>query len=108
MRLRPLLTALGLNAVPALGYLPLDEEDGRDTEILLTKETYLDAIGDETSPRRRIMEHVFGERKILAIGVSGEDVYPRSVFEALARRHAERLLGFWIVGPRVSADKSEH
>ena len=100
-----ILTRADVRVFHSHGYLPLDPQDGSDSEILLTKHAYLEAIGDDSDPRRRMMEYVFAQRRILAIGVSGDDVYSRSIFAALAKRYPGRLLGFWITGPRVSTDR---
>jgi hypothetical protein len=90
------------------GYLPLEAEDGSSTDILLTKQTYLEAIGDEASPRRRMMDYVFGQRRILAVGVSGDDLYSRAVLANIAKRHKEGpLMGFWIGGPALSSAKAD-
>ncbi len=81
------------------GYLPYSPEDGSDTpDILLTSQTYLEALGDRNDSRRDMMEHIFGQKKVLAIGLSGDDIYSRAVLAAMAKRNPHGpLSGFWIV-----------
>jgi len=88
------------------GYLPYDVADGNESSILLDNQTYLEAIGDPGDPRRRVMEYVFAQKTVLAIGLSGDDIYSRSVLAALATKQPSRaIMGYWIVGPDTSADK---
>jgi hypothetical protein len=88
------------------GYLPLGTEDGNDTDILLSKQTYLEAMGENDNFRKRMMEYVFGQKKILAVGLSGDDDFSRSVLAALAKRNTHgSLMGFWVASPNCSNDK---
>jgi hypothetical protein len=88
------------------GYLPYDEAEHGSTDILLSEQTYLEAIGDTADFRRKMMEFVFGQKRFLAIGLSGDDIYSSAVLAHLAKQNAhEGLMGCWIVGPRVSDDK---
>ena len=90
------------------GYLPYDAKDGDDTSILLNNQTYLEAIGANDSPRKRVMEYVFAQKLVLAIGLSGDDIYSRSVLAALAKSQPNRsIMGFWVVGPDFANDKIE-
>ena len=86
------------------GYLPYEAEDGDDTSILLTSQTYLEAMGDDASPRKKMMDYVFGHKRFLAIGLSGGDMYSRSAIAAMALR-AEGTMGYWILGPNEDDDK---
>jgi len=89
------------------GYLPFNADDGSDSsDILLSNQTYLEAMGEDNHPRKRMMEYVFGQKRVLAIGLSGDDIYSRAVLAALAKRNPHGpLMGFWVIGPRDSADK---
>lgn len=88
------------------GYLPFDNKDGDDTDILLSKQTYLEAMGDSNSFRKRMMDYVFGQKKVLAIGLSGDDVFSRSALAAVAKQNAHgTFIGFWVIGPNESDNK---
>jgi hypothetical protein len=90
------------------GYLPLDGKDGNPSDILLTQSTYLEAIGEDNHPRKKMMEYVFAQKKILAVGLSGDDTFSNAILAVAAKKGTfAPPRGFWVVGPNVSEDKVE-
>jgi len=88
--------------------LPYDTRDGTDSSIFLDNQTYLEAIGDAENPQKRVMEYVFAQKLVLAIGLSGDDIYSRSVLAAWAKKQTNRaIMGFWVVGPDCADDRIE-
>lgn len=87
------------------GYLPFDAEDGSDTSILLNKQTYLEEMGADSTPRRKMMQYVFGHKTMLAVGLSGDDTYSSAILSAIAKQSGEPLMGYWIIGPNEPASK---
>jgi hypothetical protein len=63
-------------------------------------------MGSDGHPSKKMLEYVFGHKKVLAIGLSGDDLHSRSVLAALAKVGAHGgFMGFWIIGPHDSDDK---
>ena len=88
------------------GYLPLDAEDGDDSGILLSKQNYLETMGEENNFRKRMMNYIIGQKRVLAVGLSGDDDFSRAALAALAKHGPHgSLVGFWVIGPHDSSAK---
>lgn len=102
-----ILTGADVTIFHSHGYLPLEAEDGDDSErIILDKQTFLSAMGNSESPSRKMMEYVLGFKTILAVGLSGDDPYSGSVITHLNEKNlGRRIMGFWLVGPNEEEQK---
>jgi hypothetical protein len=102
-----LLTGADVTIFHSHGYLPLEAEDGSDSErIVLDRQSYLSVMGNPESPSKKMMEYVLGFKTILAVGLSGEDPYSGSVIAYVNEKNlGRRIMGFWMVGPNEQEQK---